>query len=129
MLRKLSILFMSRDQNAAKNGNMKSDIKSFERVKRFRYLETTLTYENSIQGEIKSRLKSGNACYLSVQNLLFSTLLSKNKKIQIYRNIILPVVLYGCETRSFTLREECGLRVFENRSLRKIFGPKKDEAT
>jgi len=120
---------MSRDQNAAKNGNMKSDIKSFERVKRFRYLETTLTYENSIQGEIKSRLKSGNACYLSVQNLLFSTLLSKNKKIQIYRNIILPVVLYGCETRSFTLREECGLRVFENRSLRKIFGPKKDEAT
>jgi len=108
---------------------MKTDIKSFERVKRFKYLGTVLTYQNSIQEEIKSRLKSGNACYLSVQNLLSSTLLSKNKKIQIYRTITLPVVLYGRETWSFTLREERGLRVFEKRSLRKIFGPKKDEVT
>ena len=120
---------MSRDQNAAKNKNMKTDIKSFERVKQFKYLGTTLTYENSIHEEIKSRLKSGKACYLSVQNLLSSTLLSKNKKIQIYGTLTLLVVLYGCETWSFTLREERGLRVFENRALRKIFGPKKDEVT
>jgi len=120
---------MSRDQNAAKNKNMKTDIKSFERVKQFKYLGTTLTYENSIHEEIKSRLKSGKACCLSVQNLLSSTLLSKNKKIQIYGTLTLLVVLYGCETWSFTLREERGLRVFENRALRKIFGPKKDEVT
>jgi hypothetical protein len=51
---------------------------------------------NSIQEEIKSRLKSGTACYYSVQNLLSSSLLSKNIKIRIYRTVILPVVLYGC---------------------------------
>jgi len=53
--------------------------------------------QNSIQEEIKSRLKSGNACYHSVQNFLSSSLLSKNIKIKIYRTIILPVVSYGCE--------------------------------
>jgi hypothetical protein len=56
-------------------------------------------------------------------------LLSKNLKIQIYRDIILPVVLYGCETWSLTVREECRLRMSENRVLRKIFGPKRDEGT
>ena len=63
----------------------------------------------------------------SVQILLSSGLLSKNLKIKIYKTIILPVVLYGCETWSLTLREECRLRVFENRVLRRIFGPKRDE--
>ena len=58
-----------------------------------------------------------------------SSLLSKNLKIKIYRTIILPVVLYGCETWSLTLREERRLRVFENRVLRRIFGPKRDEVT
>jgi len=56
-------------------------------------------------------------------------LLSKNLKIKIYRTIILPVVLYGCETWSQTLREERRLRVFENRVLRRIYGPKRDEVT
>ena len=64
-----------------------------------------------------------------MQNLLSSSLLSKNLKIKIYRNIILPVVLYGCETWSLTLREERRMRVFENRMLRTIFGPKRDEVT
>ena len=84
-----------------------------------------MTYQNSIQEEIKSRLKSGNACYLSVQNLLSSRLPSKNLKVKIYRNIILAFVLYGCETWSLTLREERRLRVFESRVLRRIFGPKR----
>jgi hypothetical protein len=61
--------------------------------------------------------------------LLSSRLLSKNLKIRIYKTIILPVVLYGCETWSLTLREEHRLRVFENRVLRKIFGPKRGEVT
>jgi hypothetical protein len=92
-------------------------------------LGTKLTYQNSIQEVIKSRLKSGNACYLSVRKILSSSLLSKNVKIKIYRTIILPVVLYGCETWSLTLREERRLRVFMNRVLRRIFGPKRDEVT
>jgi len=74
------------------------------------------------------RLRSGIACYHSVQNLLSSRLLSKNLKIKIYRTIILPVVLYGCETWSFTMRGERKLRLFENMVLR-IFGPRKDEVT
>ena len=96
-------------------------------MEEFKYLGTTLTNQNSIQEEIKSRMKSGNACYHSVQNLLSSRLLPKNLKIKIYRTIILPVVLYGCETWSLTLRKECRLRVFENRVLKRIFRPKKDE--
>ena len=60
---------------------------------------------------------------------LSSRLLSKNLKIKIYRNIILPVVLYGCETWSLILREERKLRVFENMVLRRIFGPRRDEVT
>ena len=84
----------------------------------------------TIPEEIKSRLMSGNACYHSVQNLLSSSLLSKNLKIKIYIcNIILLVVLYGCETWSLTLREERKLRVFENMVLRRIFGPRRYEVT
>jgi hypothetical protein len=97
-------------------------------VVQFKYSGTTVTNQNSIQEEINSRLKSGNACY-PVQNILSSSLLSKNLKIIIYRIIILPVVLYGCKTWSLTLREERWLRVFENRVLRRIFGHKRDEVT
>jgi hypothetical protein len=62
-------------------------------------------------------------------SLLSSRLLSRNVKVKIYKTIILPVVLYGCETWSLTLREEHRLRAFENRVLRRIFGPKRDEVT
>jgi len=77
---------MSRDQNAGQNQNINIDSKSFETVEQFWYLGTTLTNQNSIQEEIKSNLKSGNAWYHLVQN-------------------ILHIVLYGCETLSLTLRE------------------------
>jgi hypothetical protein len=79
---------------------------------------TTLTNQNDIHDEIKSRLNSGNASHHSVQNLLSSRLTSKNLKIKIYKTVILPVVLYGCETWSITLRDEHRLRIFENRVLR-----------
>ena len=115
---------MSRDQNAGRSHVMKNDNSSIERVEDFKYLGTTLTNQNSIQQEIKSRLKQENVCYYSVQNLLSSSLLSKKLKIKIYRTIILPVMLYGCETWLLTSREERRLRVFENR---KVFGPKRDE--
>jgi len=84
---------------------------------------------NSIQQEINSRLKSGNAYCHSVQNILSSSLLSKNVKIKIYRTIILHIFLYGYETWYLTLREERRLRVFENLGLRRIFGLKRDEVT
>ena len=123
-------MVMSRDQNAGQSHNMKkTDSRSFERVEEFKYLGTTLTNQTSVQEEIKSRLKSGNACYHSVQNLLSSRLLFKNLKIKIYRTIILPVILYGCESWSLTLREECRLRLFENRVLRRIFGPRRYKVT
>jgi len=98
-------------------------------VEEFKYLGTTLTNQNSIAEEIKSRLKSGNACYHSVQNLLSSGLLSKNLKIKIYVTITLPLVLYGCETWSLTLREERKLRVIESMVFRRIFEPRRDEVT
>jgi len=115
------------DQNAGRNHSIKTDNSSSEMVEEFKYLGTTLTNQNYIQEETKSRVKSGNACYLSVQNPLSSRLLYKNFKIKIYRTIILPVVLYVCETWSLTLREQRRLRLFENRLLRRIFGPKRNE--
>jgi hypothetical protein len=77
--------------------------------------------------EIKGRLNLGNVCHQSVQSLLSSYLLSRNIKVKIYKTIILPVVFNGCETWSLTLWEEHRLRGFENRVLRRIFGPKRDE--
>jgi hypothetical protein len=122
-------MVMSGDQNAVQSHNIKTHNCFFERVEKFVYLRTTLTNENSVHEEIKSILKSGNACYYSVQNLLSFSLLSKNMIIKIHTTIILPAVLYGCEIWLLTLREERRLRVFKNKVLRRIFGPKWDEVT
>src|SRR5215470_7174856 len=116
-------------ENAGRDHSVKIDNNAIERVEEFKYLGVTLTDRNSIREESKSRLKLGNVCYYSVQNLLSSRSLSKNLKTKIYKTIILPVVLYGCEAWSLTLREEHRLRVFENRVLRRVFGPKRDEVT
>jgi hypothetical protein len=87
----------------------------------------TLTDQNCIFQEIKSRLNLGNACYHAVQNILSSRLLLEYARIKIYKTIISPVVSYGCETWSLTLREEHRLRVFANRVIRRTFGPKRNE--
>jgi len=105
---KTKYMVMSRDQNVGRSHKMKTDNRSFEMVEEFKYLGTTLTNQNSIQEEIKSKPKSENACYHLVQNLLSSSLLPKNLKFMIYTTIILPVVLYGCETWSLALRGNAG---------------------
>jgi hypothetical protein len=122
-------MLLSRHQNVGQNRDIKIANRTFKNVPQFKYLGTTVTNQNLIREEIKRSSNSGNACYHSVQNLLSSRLLSKNLRIRIYKTIILPVVLYGCETLSLTLREGHRLRVFENRVLRRIFGPKRDEVT
>jgi hypothetical protein len=96
-------------------------------VEKLKYFGTTLTDQHCMHEGIRSRLNSGNACYHSVQSLLSYRHQSRNLKVNIYKIIILPVVLCGCKTWSLTLREEHRLRVFENRMLRRIFGLKRDE--
>jgi hypothetical protein len=96
---------------------------------KFKCLGTTLTDQNCMNEEIKSRLNSGNACFHAVRCLVSSRLLSRNVQVEIYKTLIPPSVLCGCETWSVTLREEHSLRVFENRVLRRTCGPKRDEVT
>jgi hypothetical protein len=107
---KTKYMLLSRQQNVGQNRDIKIANRSFENVSQFKYLVTTVTNQNFIQEEIKRILNSGNACYHSVKIVLSSRLLSKNLKIRIYKTIILPVVLYECETyimRSFVI---CPLR-------------------
>jgi hypothetical protein len=118
---------MSLHPNSGQNQNMRTANKSSENVAKFKYLGTTLTNQNDIHDEVKIRLNSGNACCYSVQDVLSSHLVPTKLKIKIYKTVILPVVLCGCETWSLTLREEHRLRGFENRVLRRIFGPKREE--
>jgi hypothetical protein len=104
-------MLLSHHQNSGKNHDINIGDRC-ENVAQFEYLGKTVKNRNLIQEEIKRRLNSGNACYHSVQKFLSSNLMSKN--------ITLPVVLYGCEIWSLTLREKHRLRVFENRVLRRI---------
>jgi hypothetical protein len=97
-------MLLSCHQNTGQNYHIKIANISFENVAQFRYLRMTVTKRNLIQAKIKRRLKSSKACYHSAQNLLSSRLLSKSVKIRIHKIIILPVVLYGCENWSLTLR-------------------------
>jgi hypothetical protein len=104
---------MSHHLNSGQNQNIRIANESFERQNSNTW-GTTLTNQNDIHDEIKSRLNSRNVCYYSVQNLLSSHLISKNLKIKIHKTVILPVMLYGCKTWSLTLREEHRLKDFEN---------------
>ena len=93
-------MIRSRQQNIVQNQNAVGLIGnlSLENVEKFRYLGVTVTNTNGIRGEIKRRINMGNACYYSLEKILSSRLLSKKLKVKTYKTIILPVVLYGCET-------------------------------
>jgi hypothetical protein len=108
---KTKYMLMSRSQKIGRKHSIKVASWSFEDVAKLKYLGTTLTDKNCIHEEIKSRLNLANACYHSIQYSVFP-LLSRKLKIKMYKAVILPVVLYGCETWSHTLREEHMLRVF-----------------
>ncbi|KAJ4429847.1 hypothetical protein ANN_22051 [Periplaneta americana] len=128
----ISKLVTSVDVNRCRIKNRSTSLSWFcqrDEVEKFKYLGATVTNINDTREEIKHRINMGNACYYSVEKLLSSSLLSNNLKVGIYKTVILPVVLYGCETWTLTLREEHRLRVFENKVLRKIFGAKRDEVT
>jgi hypothetical protein len=90
------MMLMSVHQKIGQKHSIKIAIRSFEDVTKFKHLGTTLTDQNCRHEEIKSGLNSGNACYRSVQSLLSSRLLSRNLTVKLYKTIILPVVLYGC---------------------------------
>jgi hypothetical protein len=124
---KTKYMLMSCSQKIGQKYSIKIANRSFEDVAKFKYPGPTLTDQICVHVQIQNRLNSGNACYHAVQCVLFYRLLSGNLKVKIQKTIILPVVLYGCETWSVTLREEHRLRMFGNRVLRRIFGPKRDE--
>jgi hypothetical protein len=126
---KTKYMLMSCYQKAGQRHSMKLVNRSFEDVEKFRYLVTTLTDQNCMHEEIRSRLNSWNTFYHSLQSLLVFPLLSRNSKIKLYKTTILPVVLYELETLSLTLREEHSLRMFKNRIVRRIFGAKRNEVT
>jgi hypothetical protein len=100
---KTKYMLLSRHQNVGRNQDIKIANRSFGNVSQFRYLGTTVTNQNLIQEEIK-RLNFGNFFHHSVQNFLSSHLLLKNLKVRIYKTIILPAVLYGCETLSLDIK-------------------------
>jgi hypothetical protein len=123
-------MLLFRHQNAGVNYDTKIANRFFENVAQVKCFGTTVTDENLIEEKVKRTLNLANACYYhSVQTLSSSRLLSKNIKIRIYKTVILPVLLYGCETWSLTLKEEHRLRVFENKVLRTISEPNRDEVT
>jgi hypothetical protein len=105
-------MMLSRHLKTGENRNIKTANSSFEIVDKFKYLGTIVTNRNLFQEEIKRRLNSGNACYDSFQKLLPSRLLCKNVENRVHKTIILPLVLYVCETWSLILREEHRLRVW-----------------
>ena len=110
-------------QNVIQNQNIIIGNLSFQNEEKFKYLGVTVTNTNDIREGIKRRKITGNVCYYSLEEMLWSRLLSKKLRVN---TIILPFELYDYETWSPTLKEKHRIRVFENKVLKKIFGDERD---
>lgn len=133
-VKKTKYMVTNRIQNMEiipKCGDLAVRNKIFERISNFMYLGSILNQTNAITGELKKRINLENVCFYSVNKLFDLRLLSRRLKIGIYKTIILPVVLYGCEAMVsyVTRRKDIRIRIFEKKVLRKIFGAKRDEET
>ena len=126
---KTKYMITSRHSNVIQNKNIVITDLSFEKCGKVQISRSNSNRYKYMREEIKLRINMGNACYYSLEKILSPRLLSKKLKVKTFKTIILPVVLYICETWSLSLREEHRLRVFENKVLRKIFGAKKHETT
>jgi hypothetical protein len=118
-------MLISHSQKIGQRHSIKIVNKSFEVDVKLKFLGITLKDQSSIHEEIKSRLIQGMLATIRFSLLPFC-LLSRNVKVKIYKTVSLLVVLYGCKTWSLALRQEHGLRAFENRVLRRLFRPKGD---
>jgi hypothetical protein len=138
-MEKSKYMLLSCHQNEGQNHDTKIANRLFENMAQVKYLSLTITTQNFIHEEIKRKLNSGNACYHSTKDLLSSCRLYKNMKyiyiyiydiyIYIYETIISLVILCRCEIWSVLLREKHGLKVLQNRVLRRIFELWRDEVT
>jgi hypothetical protein len=118
---------MSRHPNSGQNQNIRIADESFDNLVKFEFFWVTLTNQNDIHDEIKSRLSSGNAYFIRSNIFCLPISYTKESKDKIYKTVNFPSVFYVRETYSFTLREEHRPGVFGNRVLKKICGPKREE--
>ena len=123
---KTEYMVISREETTKNSGHMQKDNMTIKRTETYKYLGTIFNCSNIIREEIQARINSGNKIYYALQHLLISNALSRNTKITIYKTLIRPIVLYGSETWSTTKRDEALLQTFENKVLRRIFGPIRD---
>jgi hypothetical protein len=99
----------------------------FEQVKEISYLGSQMNQTNSISIEIQARILSGSRCYYEYGKLMKPRALNRNSKLKVYKSLIRPVVTYGCEAWTVTIRDDQYLKISERRMLRKIFGPVQNE--
>ena len=123
---KTEYMVISREGTTKNSGHMQIDNMTIKRTETYKYLGTIFNCSNIIREEIQARINSGNKIYYALQHLLKSNALSRNTKITIYKTLIRPIVLYGSETWSTTKRDNALLQTFENKVLRRIFGPIRD---
>jgi hypothetical protein len=114
---------MSTSENRRKTQDLKVEAKSFMGVNNFKYLRNMLSNGNRNDNCVKEMIQAGNRAYFANLRLLKSMILSRAAKLQVYKTLIRPVVTYGAETWTLTVKEENILRIFERKIIRKIYGP------
>lgn len=120
---KTKYIHFTRNPNNIDQGPLRVDGHEFEKVNSFKYLGVVISNKNTEETEIQNRLNLANGCFYALNKLMSSKLLSQTTKIRLYKTIISPILLYGAETWKLNKKEEKKLIVFENKVLRKIYGP------